>query len=60
MTPETRKLEAPTTEQCPRCWGRGYQPQERKASGRNPHGLGFYARTCARCGGSGAIPTKQP
>ncbi len=39
---------------CPRCLGRGYQPQARKPSKRNPNGLGFYARTCPRCRGSGA------
>ena len=38
---------------CSRCFGRGYQPEYR-ASG------GFYARTCAGCGGSGErAPTKR-
>lgn len=37
-----------TLVQCPRCFGRGYQPE-----GRRNGGPGFYARTCPRCGGSG-------
>jgi hypothetical protein len=44
-----------TREQCPRCFGRGYQPEGRKPSKRNPDGIGFYARTCPRCNGSGEI-----
>lgn len=47
------------TKQCTRCFGRGYQPQTRTKSRRNPLGLGFYARTCARCGGTGVVPTKK-
>jgi hypothetical protein len=43
----------PEMEQCSRCFGRGYQPQKR--SGNKP---GFYARTCAGCGGSGQRPAK--
>lgn len=46
------------TEQCSRCFGRGYIPELRKPSKRNPHGLGFYARTCPRCGGLGSIERK--
>lgn len=45
-------------EQCPRCFGRGYQPETRKPSRVNPHGLGFYARTCPRCQGSGTVNRK--
>lgn len=37
--------------QCPRCFGRGYQPEARPNGGP-----GFYARTCPRCGGSGECP----
>ena len=44
---------------CPRCWGRGYKPESRKPSKRNPHALGFYARTCPRCQGTGAILPKE-
>ena len=39
--------------QCPRCFGRGYLPEKRKPSKRNPLALGFYARTCPRCRGAG-------
>ena len=46
------------SEQCPRCFGRGYLPGGRKPSKRNPNGLGFYARNCSRCGGSGTIEPK--
>jgi len=46
-------------EQCPRCFGRGYTPESRKPSRRNPYGLGFYARTCRRCGGSGQSVVKR-
>ena len=52
-----------TTEQCPRCFGRGYQPEKRRPSRRNPHALGFYARTCPRCWGAGQIvvtPKRAP
>jgi len=38
---------------CPRCFGRGYQPEARKPTRRNPNGNGFYARTCPRCSGRG-------
>lgn len=41
--------------QCPRCFGRGYCPEARKPSRRNPNALGFYGRKCPRCGGSGTI-----
>jgi DnaJ-class molecular chaperone len=41
--------------QCPGCFGRGYKPEARKPSKRNPCGNGFYARTCPRCRGSGQI-----
>lgn len=41
--------------QCPRCFGRGYQPEDRRNGGP-----GFYARTCPRCGGSGEIPEPAP
>ncbi len=49
-----------TTEmiQCPRCFGRGYLPEGRKPSKRNPNGLGFYARSCPRCGGLGHCEAK--
>lgn len=40
---------------CPRCFGRGYQPQARKNGGP-----GFYARTCPRCEGRGEIPEPGP
>lgn len=40
-------------ENCTRCFGRGYLPERRKPSKRNPHGIGFYARTCPKCGGTG-------
>ena len=43
--------------QCTRCHGRGYQPEKRKPSKRNPNALGFYARTCAKCGGTGYTNT---
>lgn len=46
-------------EQCPRCFGRGYLPQARKPSKRNPNALGFYARTCPRCQGSGALEVED-
>lgn len=39
--------------QCSRCFGRGYQPEKRKPSKRNPSANGFYARTCAGCNGAG-------
>ena len=45
-------------EQCPRCFGRGYLPEARKPSRRNPSGMGFYARTCPRCSGRGSIEPK--
>ena len=45
------------TENCPRCFGRGYLPEKRRPSKRNPNGLGFYARNCPRCGGCGTIPS---
>lgn len=45
---------------CPRCFGRGYIPEPRKPSRRNPHALGFYARTCPRCGGTGTAPVVLP
>ncbi len=44
-----------TLDNCQRCWGRGYIPEARKPSKRNPLALGFYARTCPRCDGRGAI-----
>lgn len=41
--------------QCPRCFGRGYQPKAR------PNGRpGFYARNCPRCQGSGQIEEPAP
>lgn len=46
------------TMQCPRCYGRGYVPEYRRPSRRNPSGSGFYARTCPRCCGSGEVPAK--
>jgi len=49
---------AATHEQCPRCFGRGYLPEKRNPSKRNPTGAGFYARNCPRCAGSGQIETK--
>jgi DnaJ-class molecular chaperone len=45
-------------ESCPRCFGRGYKPEDRKPSKRNPLALGFYARTCPRCQGSGSVEAK--
>jgi len=45
---------------CPRCFGRGYKPEARRPSKRNQLGLGFYARTCPRCGGSGSVEVKPP
>lgn len=36
-------------EQCPSCFGRGYKPEGRKS------GMGFYARHCSRCNGSGEV-----
>ena len=50
---ETRPMN--TDAQCTRCHGRGYQPEKRKPSKRNPNALGFYARTCPKCGGTGYI-----
>lgn len=47
-----------TQVQCPRCFGRGYLSEARRPSRRNPLGLGFYARNCPRCSGSGVIETK--
>lgn len=41
--------------QCPRCFGRGYQPEDR-GNGRG----GFYARSCPRCRGSGQISEPAP
>lgn len=41
--------------QCPRCFGRGYIPEPRKPSKRNPNALGFYARNCPRCEGTGSV-----
>lgn len=40
---------------CPRCLGRGYLPEKRRPSRRNPSALGFYARTCPRCLGRGSF-----
>lgn len=48
-----------TRTQCPRCFGRGYCPEKRKPSRRNPNALGFYARPCPRCGGTGSIEHVQ-
>ena len=45
----------PIQHQCPRCFGRGYCPEKRRPSKKNPYALGFYARTCPRCWGTGAI-----
>lgn len=45
--------------QCPRCCGRGYLPEYRKPSKLNPNGLGFYARNCPRCGGSGQCEARK-
>lgn len=42
---------------CKRCFGRGYRPEKRRQSKRNPNALGFYARTCRSCGGSGMKTT---
>ena len=42
-----------TYEQCSRCFGRGYLPEKRKPSAKNPDALGFYARTCPKCEGRG-------
>lgn len=47
------KTQDPKPEQCRACFGRGYKPEPRRRSGRNPHGIGFYARTCPSCGGRG-------
>ncbi len=41
--------------QCPRCFGRGYQPKARPNN--RP---GFYARNCPRCQGSGQIEEPAP
>lgn len=49
----------PITEQCPRCYGRGYKPEKRRPSKANPHANGFYARTCPRCNGIGQVPIKK-
>lgn len=46
-------------QQCPTCFGRGYVPQRRKPSKRNPAAMGFYARNCSRCAGSGQIKVEQ-
>ena len=45
-------------ERCPRCTGRGFVPEKRCPSGRNPYALGFYARVCRRCRGTGSVPAK--
>ena len=47
-------MSAPSV-QCPRCFGRGYQPEARKNGGP-----GFYARNCPRCQGSGQIEEPAP
>lgn len=39
-----------TYDRCPRCLGRGYLPEARKPSRRNPN-----ARACPRCQGRGAL-----
>lgn len=44
---------------CPTCFGRGYRPETRRPSKRNPHAVGFYARTCRRCDGRGAFLIPQ-
>lgn len=49
-----------THETCSRCWGRGYKPEARKPSRRNPNALGFYARSCPKCGGTGVTEPKPP
>lgn len=49
-----------TYDACPRCVGRGYLPEARRPSKRNPHGLGFYARACPRCGGRGYLERVEP
>lgn len=46
-------------ETCSRCFGRGYVPENRKPSKRNPNGLGFYARNCPKCRGKGCTPVKE-
>lgn len=51
-------MTAPRLEQCPRCFGRGYQPENRRPTKRNPQALGFYARTCRRCRGTGAVEAR--
>jgi len=43
---------------CPRCIGRGYIPEPRKSTKKNPQALGFYARNCPRCGGRGYLEPK--
>jgi DnaJ-class molecular chaperone len=48
-----------TFEPCKSCFGRGYKPEARKPSKRNPHGNGFYARSCRACGGSGQKEAKS-
>lgn len=58
MTDATDLIEANNTVQCSRCFGRGYLPEQRKPSKRNPHALGFYARTCPRCDGTGRMKEK--
>lgn len=56
-----RKPIATKPEQCSRCFGRGYIPEQRRPSARNPHGNGFYARTCPGCAGRGErIPPRHP
>lgn len=51
-------MKQPPMMQCPRCFGRGYQPETRKPSKRNPAALGFYARVCPRCLGAGQVIDK--
>jgi DnaJ-class molecular chaperone len=53
MDTNTTSLPVRHYTQCSRCIGRGYLPEPRKPSRKNPAALGFYARTCPRCGGSG-------
>ncbi len=43
--------------QCPRCYGRGYKPENRKVTATGVR-LGLYLRTCPRCGGTGQIEAK--
>jgi hypothetical protein len=55
----TRGLATMRLVQCSLCFGRGYRPEKRKPSKKNPAGLGFYARTCRKCRGSGAVNANE-